>query len=81
MESQASEMGAARAERTPKPPEQLPEEVQPTEAIQQYDDGNLSPYDRARRREAIKNRPGDRPVNLPAHRPVQRPASPGGRGR
>ena len=79
MESQANEMGAARAERSPPPPKQLPEEVQPTETIQHYDDGNLSPYDRARRREAIQNRPGDRPVQLPAHRPAQGPAGrPGG---
>ena len=81
MESQAGEMGKARAERTPKPPEQLPEEVQPTETIQNYDDG-LDPYERARRREALKDRPGERPAQLPAQRPVHRPAAgPGGGGR
>lgn len=73
IENQANEMGAAHAERTP-PPAQPPEEVQPTETIQYYDDGNLNQYGRARRREAIKNRLGERPVQLPAHRPAQRPA-------
>ncbi len=83
MESQANEMGAARAGRASRPAEQVPEEVQPTEVIQNYDDGNLSPYDRARRREALQNRPGERPVQLPVHRPAQRPAArpAGGRGR
>jgi hypothetical protein len=81
MDAQANEMGEARAERALKPPEQLPEEVQPTETIQHYDDGNVDPYDRARRRETIKNQPGERPVQLPAHRPAQRPAGPGGGGR
>ena len=83
MESQANEMGAARAGRASRPAEQVPEEVQPTEVIQNYEDGNLSPYDRAQRREALQNRPGERPVQLPVHRPAQRPAArpAGGRGR
>jgi len=72
MESQADEMGAARAERTPQAPQQLPEEVQPTETIQNYDD----PYRRDPRRNVI--RPGgDRPAQVPARRPA---ASPGGGG-
>jgi hypothetical protein len=83
MDSQADEMGEARAARTPQQPVQTPvEEVQPTEVIQNYDDGSLDPYERARRREALKNRPGERPAQLPAQRPASRPAvSPGGGGR
>jgi hypothetical protein len=83
MESQADELGEARARRTPPQPEQKPaEEVQPTEVIQTYDDASLDPYERARRREALKQRAGERPAQLPAQRPGRRPATgPGGGGR
>jgi hypothetical protein len=53
MESQANKMGA---ERTPPPPGQFPEEVQPTENFQNYDDGYGGPYDRGRPGEVIRNR-------------------------
>ena len=77
MESQANEMGAARAERTPSQPVQLPEEVQPTETIQNYND-DLDPYRRDPRREVIRD-PGERPAQMPARRPAA--GGPGGGGR
>ncbi len=79
MESQAGEMGAARTERAP-PPVKLPEEVQPTGTIRNYDDEYGSPYDRARHRDAIRNRPGERPAQMRARRPAGRPSAPGGGG-
>jgi len=80
MESQANEMGAARAERTPSPPQQLPEEVQPTETIQNYND-DLDPYRRDPRREVIRD-PGERPAQMPARRPAAHPGGGvGGRAR
>jgi hypothetical protein len=76
MESQANEMGEARAERTPPQPEQLPEEVQPTQTIQNYDDG-VDSYRRDPRREVI--RPGgERPAHVPARRPAAHPGGGGG---
>jgi hypothetical protein len=70
IESQADEMGAARAERTPQAPQQLPEEVEPTETIQHYDD-------EVPRRDIIREG-GERPAQLPVRRPA---AGPGGGGR
>ena len=80
MESQANEMGAALTERTPQAPQQLPEEVQPTETIQNYND-DLDPYRRDPRREVIRD-PGERPAQLPARRPAAHPGGGvGGRAR
>lgn len=76
IESQADEMGAARAERTPQAPQQLPEEVEPTETTQHYDDG-VDLYPREPRRDIIREG-GERPAQLPTRRPA---AGPGGGGR
>ena len=76
IESQADEMGAARAERTPQAPQQLPEEVEPTETIQ-HDADPVDLYAREPRRDIIREG-GERPARLPARRPA---AGPGGGGR
>lgn len=76
IESQADELGAARAKRTPQAPQQLPEGVEPTETIQ-HDDNDVDLYAREPRRDIIREG-GERPAQLPAPRPA---AGPGGGGR
>ena len=73
IESQADELGAAR---TPQAPQQLPEEVEPTETIQ-HDADPVDLYAREPRRDIIREG-GERPAQLPARRPA---AEPGGAGR
>ena len=73
MESQADELGAARTERTPQPPQQLPEEVEPTETIQ-HDADPVDLYAREPRRDIIREG-GERPAQLPARRPAADPGA------
>ena len=73
-EAAANEMGEASARRAQQKPQAspaVPEPVEPVEPVNQY---YGDPYGDTPRRDQIRDRLPERPVQLPA-RPVQRPAA------
>ena len=74
-ESTANELGEARARRTQQQPQASPAVPEPVEQVEPVNQYYGYPYGNAPRRDKIRDRLPERPVQLPAHpvRPSARP--------